>query len=217
VKKAFLALLLAQGMAGCVATDQQFRTLSSDLNADQQAEKAERDDLRQRISYLETQIKQLKSATRSTTRDPTSDRIAALEAQLASLQQSQTAALTTASTERPDEERLAALEDRLHGVEQAVSARPATAPPAEGTSVAARMAAIEAELKKIEKSSELAVQMGLITTVHSDRNEQGISTIRSELDSLSTDIAALRSRLTESDQQLEVGLLQLKELSAKLK
>ena len=79
------------------------------------------------------------------------------------------------------------------------------------------MAAIEAELQKIEKSSELAVQMGLITTVHSDRNEEGISTIRGDLDKIATDIAALRSRLTESDQQLEVGLLQLRELSARLK
>jgi hypothetical protein len=80
-----------------------------------------------------------------------------------------------------------------------------------------RIAAIEAELKKIEQSSALGVQMGLISTVHADRNEQGISGIRTELNRLSGDIHALQARILESDKQLETGLLQLKDLSTKLK
>lgn len=83
--------------------------------------------------------------------------------------------------------------------------------------VVKRMAAVESALRKIEQSSALGVQMGLISTVHADRNEQGISGIRTELDRLSGDIHALQARILESDKQLESGLLQLKDLSTKLK
>lgn len=216
MKQVFVALLLTQVVAGCVATDQQLRTLSSDLSANQAANRAEQDELRQRIAYLETQLEQIgRTGAKSTARTVSTDRIAAIEAQLAALQRSQEAGLTTGSIDGATDERLAALEARLKAVEQDSRTTGGGAPGSEA--IAKRMAAIEAELQKIEKSSELAVQMGLITTVHSDRNEQGIGSIRGELDKLATDIAALRSRLTESDQQLEVGLLQLRELSLRLK
>lgn len=80
-----------------------------------------------------------------------------------------------------------------------------------------RVAAIEAELKAIEKGSALAVQMGLISTVHADRNDHGIAGIRSELDRLTEDLRALQLRIAESDRQLEGGLVHLKDLSERLR
>ena len=80
-----------------------------------------------------------------------------------------------------------------------------------------RVAAIEAELKAIEKGSALAVQMGLISTVHADRNDHGIAGIRSELDRLTEDLRALQLRIAESDRQLEGGLVHLKDLSGRLR
>src|SRR5215210_649964 len=68
-----------------------------------------------------------------------------------------------------------------------------------------RMTAVETELKAIEKGSALAVQMGLISTVHADRNDHGIAGIRSELDRLTGDLRALQLRIAESDRQLEGG------------
>ena len=238
MKHVFVALLLTQVAAGCVATNQQLSTASADqamsqprrtASAEPAPNQSGQDELRQRIVYLETQLEQInRMGAKSSTRTVSTDRVAAIEAQLAVLQRSQDTTLTTGSIEGASE-RLRALEARLEAVEQASRAaadqasRTAVEPPRGAASeksdeaIVKRMAAIEAELQKIEKSSELAVQMGLITTVHSDRNEEGISTIRGDLDKIATDIAALRSRLTESDQQLEVGLLQLRELSARLK
>jgi chromosome segregation ATPase len=83
--------------------------------------------------------------------------------------------------------------------------------------ISKRMAAIEAELQKIEKSSALAMQMGLISTVHADSNDRGIASLRAELDKLTAEIQVLHSRLVQSDKKLESGLLQLKNLSMKLK
>jgi chromosome segregation ATPase len=83
--------------------------------------------------------------------------------------------------------------------------------------LSSRVAAIEAELKAIEKGSALAVQMGLISTVHADRNDHGIAGIRADLDRLTNDLRSLQSRIAESDRQLEGGLLQLKDLSARLR
>lgn len=80
-----------------------------------------------------------------------------------------------------------------------------------------RVAAIEAELKAIEKGSALAVQMGLISTVHADRNDHGIAGIRSDLDRLTEDLRALQLRIAESDRQLEGGLVHLKDLSERLR
>ena len=238
MKHVFVALLLTQVAAGCVATNQQLSTIGADqamsqsrrtASAEPAPNQSGQDELRQRIAYLETQLEQInRVGAKSSTRTVTIDRVAALEAQLAALQRSQESTLTTGSIAGAGE-RLQALEARLAAVEQASRAaadrtsRPAVESPSRSVggksdeTILKRMAAIEAQLAKIEKSSELAVQMGLITTVHSDRNEEGIGTIRSELDKIATDIAALRSRLTESDQQLEVGLLQLRELSARLK
>lgn len=76
---------------------------------------------------------------------------------------------------------------------------------------------LEADLRKIEKSSALAVQMGLISGVHAETNDQGIAGIRVELEKLSVELQALEQRLLASDKQLETGLVQLKEISAKLK
>jgi hypothetical protein len=238
VKQVFVALLLTQVAAGCVATNQQLSTASVDramsqprrtVSAEPAPNQSEQDELRQRIVYLETQLEQInRVGAKSSTRTVSIDRVAALEAQLAALQRSQESTLTTGSIEGAGE-RLQALEARLAAVEQAsraaadrtsrtvVESPNRTAGGKSDETIVKRMAAIEAQLAKIEKSSELAVQMGLITTVHSDRNEEGIGSIRGELDKIATDIAALRSRLTESDQQLEVGLLQLRELSARLK
>jgi chromosome segregation ATPase len=88
---------------------------------------------------------------------------------------------------------------------------------AEHEGLSNRVAAIEAELKAIEKGSALAVQMGLISTVHADRNDHGIAGIRSDLDRLTEDLRALQLRIAESDRQLESGLIQLKDLSGRLR
>ena len=63
----------------------------------------------------------------------------------------------------------------------------------------------------------MAVQMGLISTVHADRNDHGIAGIRSDLDRLTEDLRALQLRIAESDRQLESGLIQLKDLSGRLR
>ena len=86
-----------------------------------------------------------------------------------------------------------------------------------GEDVAKRIAAIEAQLQKIEKGSALAVQMGLISSVHADSNDKGIAGVRTELDKLTAEIQALEARLLESDKQLETGLTRLKDLSGRLK
>jgi chromosome segregation ATPase len=109
------------------------------------------------------------------------------------------------------EKRMAAIEANLKNLNKAGPTK------AQQDSIGKRMAAIEAELQKIEKSSALAMQMGLISTVHADSNDKGIAGIRSELNRLTAEIQALQLRLLESDKQLETGLLQLKDLSVRLK
>jgi outer membrane murein-binding lipoprotein Lpp len=88
---------------------------------------------------------------------------------------------------------------------------------AEHEGLSSRVSAIEAELKAIEKGSALAVQMGLISTVHADKNDHGIAGIRAELDRLTHDLRALQLRIAESDRQLDSGLMQLKDLSGRLR
>ena len=73
---------------------------------------------------------------------------------------------------------------------------PASAPPQEARvrarmeapdAVAQRVSRIETDLRKLEKSSGLAVQMGLISSVHAETNDQGIAGVRAELEKLATD------------------------------
>jgi len=107
--------------------------------------------------------------------------------------------------------RMTAVETQL----QAIKSSRSKNTQAEGLSD--RVAALEAELRAIEKGSALAVQMGLISTVHADRNDHGIAGIRSELDRLTYDLRALQLRIAESDRQLEGGLIHLKDLSRRLR
>jgi chromosome segregation ATPase len=109
------------------------------------------------------------------------------------------------------EKRIAAMETNLRRVEKARSA------PDKNDDLTKRMAAVEAQLQKLEKSSALAVQMGLISSVHADRNDEGIAGMRQQLVKLTAEIQELEARLLESDKQLETGLIQLKDLSGKLK
>jgi archaellum component FlaC len=109
------------------------------------------------------------------------------------------------------EKRMAVIEANLKKFEKTNPTK------AQQESIGKRMAAIEAELQKIEKSSALAMQMGLISTIHADSNDRGIAGVRSELNRLTAEIQALQLRLLESDKQLETGLLQLKDLSVRLK
>jgi chromosome segregation ATPase len=109
------------------------------------------------------------------------------------------------------EKRITAIEANLRQVEKNRSTL------ARHDEIAKRMAAIEAQLQKLEKSSALAVQMGLISSVHADRNDEGIVGVRQQLVRLTAEIQALEARLLESDKQLETGLIQLKDLSGKLK
>jgi len=107
--------------------------------------------------------------------------------------------------------RMTAVETQLQAIKNSRSKN------AEHEGLSNRVAAIEAELKAIEKGSALAVQMGLISTVHADRNDHGIAGIRSELDRLTDDLRALQLRIAESDRQLEGGLIHLKDLSRRLR
>lgn len=109
------------------------------------------------------------------------------------------------------EHRLAAVETRL-GRLQKINVRSA-----DNDGIAQRVNRIESDLKKLEKSSGLAVQMGLISSVHAETNDQGIAGVRAELEKLSAELQVLEQRLLASDKQLETGLVQLKEISAKLK
>jgi hypothetical protein len=109
------------------------------------------------------------------------------------------------------ESRLAAVETRL-GRLQKTNFRSAS-----NDGIAQRVSRIETDLKKLQKSSGLAVQMGLISSVHAETNDQGIAGIRAELEKLSADLQALEQRLLVSDKQLETGLVQLKEISSKMK
>jgi len=112
----------------------------------------------------------------------------------------------------------AKLNSRMTVVETQLQAiRNRRADNAEHDGLSDRVAAIEAELKAIEKGSALAVQMGLISTVHADRNDHGIAGIRAELDRLNEDLRSLQLRIAESDRQLEGGLIQLKDLSGRLR
>jgi chromosome segregation ATPase len=107
--------------------------------------------------------------------------------------------------------RMTAVETQLQAIKSSRSRN------AEHEDLSNRVSAVEAELKAIEKGSALAVQMGLISTVHADRNDHGIAGIRSELDRLTGDLRALQLRIAESDRQLEGGLIHLKELSGRLR
>jgi chromosome segregation ATPase len=109
------------------------------------------------------------------------------------------------------ERRVAAMEANLKRLKKA----PATKAPPDG--LTKRITAVEGKLETLEKSSALAVQMGLISNVQAEGTGQGISGVRAEVDQLSAEIQALKARLQESDRQLETGLLQLRELSSKLK
>lgn len=84
-------------------------------------------------------------------------------------------------------------------------------------SLSKRLSAVESELKKVEKGSALAVQMGLISSVQADTNDQGIAGLRAELEKLGVELQSLQQRLLASDKQLESGLVQLREISDKLK
>ena len=114
------------------------------------------------------------------------------------------------------ENRLAAVESRLVRL-QKTNVRSTNSDNADKDGLAQRVSRLEADLRKFEKSSALAVQMGLISSVHADTNDQGIAVIRAELENLSAELQALEQRLLASDKQLETGLVQLKEISAKLK
>jgi hypothetical protein len=110
------------------------------------------------------------------------------------------------------------LENRLTAVETSLGRLQKTnVRSANGDAIAQRVSRIESDLKKLEKSSGLAVQMGLISSVHAETNDQGIAGIRAELEKLSAELQALEQRLVASDKQLETGLVQLKEISARLK
>jgi TolA-binding protein len=84
-------------------------------------------------------------------------------------------------------------------------------------SISQRLSAVESELKKVEKGSALAVQVGLISSVQADSNDQGIAGLRAELEKLGAELQSLQQRLLASDKQLESGLVQLREISGKLK
>lgn len=109
------------------------------------------------------------------------------------------------------EHRLAAVETRL-GRLQKINLRRA-----DNDGIVQRVSRIESDLKKLEKSSGLAMQMGLISSVHAETNDQGIAGVRAELEKLSAELQVLEQRLLASDKQLETGLVQLKEISARLK
>jgi chromosome segregation ATPase len=109
------------------------------------------------------------------------------------------------------ERRMSAMERNLQRLDKAGSAKP------RHEEVGKRIADIEAQLQKFEKSNALAVQMGLISSVHADSNDKGIAAVRTELDKLTAEIQALEARLLESDKQLEAGLTRLKDLSGRLK
>jgi chromosome segregation ATPase len=109
------------------------------------------------------------------------------------------------------EKRISVIETNLKRFDQAGQTK------AQQENIGKRIAAVEVELRKIEKSSALAMQMGLISTVHADSNDKGIAGVRSELNKLTAELQALQIRLLQSDKQLETGLLQLKDLSVKLK
>lgn len=245
MKQMFVALLLALALGGCAATNLQHTVLRSQLTPDRQgmwvrvtrvpdtaaletstlaetpasdlqtAPRSQDTELRRRLAVLEQKLSLLlqQAGQRPKASAGTGEadaRIAVVETRLQSLEEAQRNASPSDDKTKAGQ-RITALEQRMNQVEQGGSASPDTA------TVSKRVATIETELQKIEKSSELAVQMGLITTVHSDRNEQGISTVRAELDKLAEDIQSLQMRLAESDKQLEVGLLQLKDLSTKFK
>jgi hypothetical protein len=112
------------------------------------------------------------------------------------------------------ENRVAAVETNLRRL-QKTNVRSANATANDG--LTDKVSKLEADLRKIEKSSALAVQMGLISGVHAETNDQGIAGIRAELERLSAELQAVEQRLLASDKQLETGLVQLKEISAKLK
>jgi chromosome segregation ATPase len=110
------------------------------------------------------------------------------------------------------------LEHRLSAIEISLSRLQKTnVRSANSDTLAQRVSRIESDLKKLEKGSGLAVQMGLISSVHAETNDQGIAGIRAELEKLSAELQALEQRLRASDKQLETGLVQLKEISARLK
>jgi chromosome segregation ATPase len=110
------------------------------------------------------------------------------------------------------------LEHRLSAIETSLGRLQKTnVRSANSDALAQRVSRIESDLKKLEKGSGLAVQMGLISSVHAETNDQGIAGIRAELEKLSAELQALEQRLLASDKQLETGLGQLKEISARLK
>jgi hypothetical protein len=110
------------------------------------------------------------------------------------------------------------LESRLVAVEKSLGRLQKTSVrSANNDAVVQRVSRIETDLRKLEKSSGLAVQMGLISSVHAGTNDQGIAGVRAELEKLAAEIQALEQRLLASDKQLETGLVQLKEISARLK
>lgn len=109
------------------------------------------------------------------------------------------------------EQRIARVEAKLQRIDRERSAR------SDQQALAKRLSAVEAELQRIGKKSALGLQMGLISSVHADSNDRGIAAIRAEVEKLTAEIKTLEARLLESDKQLESGLLQLRDISGKLK
>ena len=88
------------------------------------------------------------------------------------------------------EHRLSALETSL-GRLQKTNLQKTNVRSANSDALAQRVSRIESDLKKLEKGSGLAVQMGLISSVHAETNDQGIAGIRAELEKLSAELQAL--------------------------
>jgi hypothetical protein len=154
VKQLVVAFVLAQLVAGCVASSHELQAVRADASRDREEAEVERQRLERRLGAVEVGLKRLKKAP------------------VAKVQ--------------PD-------------------------------GLTKRVTAIEGKLQTLEKGSALAMQMGLISNVQADSTGQGIAGVRAELDQLTAEIQALKARLVESDKQLETGLIELRELSTKLK
>jgi chromosome segregation ATPase len=154
VKRLVVSFVIAQLVAGCVASSHELQAVRTDVSRDRQEAEMERQRLERRVAAVEANLQRLKRT-------------------------------------------------------------PATSPQPDGFTK--RITAVEGKLKTLEKSSALAVQMGLISNVQAESTGQGISGVRAEVDQLTAEIQALKVRLMESDKQLETGLQQLRDLSSKLK
>jgi uncharacterized Zn finger protein len=154
VKRLVVGFVMAQLVAGCVASSHELQAVRTDVSRDRQEAEIERQRLERRVAAMEANLQRLKKAP---------------------------------------------------------------APRTQPDGLTKRMTAIEGKLQTLEKSSAVAVQMGLISNVQAESTGQGISGVRAELDQLTAEIQAIKARLLESDKQLETGLMQLRDLSSKLK